>query len=224
MSDDDLKEPTDLVPASTPAEKGLDVAAVVASAVPWIGGPVSAVLGGMSLGRKLGRVREVLEGLADDLRDFKSTASEQYARTEEFEELLEAALRGTAEERNKEKRRIYRSFLTDAIRSPGQPYEEQLRFLRTLEELQPDHLRIVKALSQQPEGGDGITGSPANTLARRLPEMSRERIADLVAQLNDMRVTGMTSLNVMMTYHGAQDLRSSITAYGRRLLRFIVAE
>jgi hypothetical protein len=224
MSEDDVNEPTDLIPASTPTEKGLDVATVVASAVPWIGGPVSAVLGGMSLGRKLGRVREVLEALAADLKAFKAATSEDYVKTEEFEELLEATLRKAAEERSEEKRQIYRAFLTDAIMSPGEPYEEQLRFLRTLEQLQPDHLRIVKALSQPPEGGEGMSGSPGNTLGKRLPDIPRERIADLVAQLNDMRVTSLTSLNVMMTFHGAQDLRHRITPYGRRLLKFIVTE
>jgi len=221
MSDEDSKLPSKLMPSSTPVERGLDAAAVLMSAVPWIGGPVSAVLAGASFGRKFDRVNAVLAMLANDLKNHQSDASKQYVKTEEFEELLEATLRRTAEERNEEKRRVYGAFLADAIMSPGEPYEEQLRFLRTLEELQPDHLRIVKALAKPPEGGTGYTGSPAATLAARLPDIPRDRLAELVSQLNDMRVTSLKTLNVMMTYSGSQDLSGSITAYGRRFLAFL---
>jgi hypothetical protein len=211
-----------LVPQDTPGDTSLDVAVIVTSAVPWLGGPVSAVLSGISFGRKYERVREVLNGVAEDLRQFKSSASEEYVRTEDFEELLEKTLRQTAEERSGEKRRIYRAFLTDAIASPGKPYEEQIRFLRALDELQPDHLRVIKALSLPPEGGSGISGSPLDTLYKRLPDIPSERIGDLILNLNDLRITAMTSLRTMMTFSGAQDLRHSISSYGARFLAFIL--
>lgn len=217
MSDED-----ELIPASTRGETALEVASFVASAVPWIGGPVSNVLGGASMGRKLGRVRAVLEGLVEDLAEFKSEASVAYVATEDFEELLEQALRRAADERNEEVRNVYRAFLTDAIESPGEPYDEQIRFLRTLEAIQPDHLRLLKALSQPPDPDPGMMGSPSQTLVRRLPDFGEERIADLVSQLNDLRITNLTSLKVMMTGRGAQELNHSITPYGNRLLRYIV--
>jgi hypothetical protein len=213
-----------LVPARGPGDVPLNVAAVITGAIPWFGGPFSAVIGGISAGRKYERVRNVLNGVVEDLHDFKSKAFEEYVRTEDFEELLEKTLNQVAEERSEEKRKLYRAFLTDTIASPAKPYDEQVRFLRTLEEVQPDHLRIIKALSQAPEGGDGIMGSPSNTLSIRLPDISRERIADLVSQLNDLRGIAMTSLNTMMTFHGAQDLQHSILPYGKRLLAYILAD
>jgi hypothetical protein len=222
MQDGSSESGHELVPKRAPGDIALDIATVVSSAVPWLGGPVSAVLGGVSFGRKYDRVREVLNGVADDLREFKSDASQQYVRTEDFEELLERTLRQAADERSEEKRRIYRAFLTDAIESPGEPYNEQLRFLRHLDELQPDHLRVLKALSAAPEGGNGISGSPLQTLSGRLPTIQRDRVEELVGQLNDLRVTDMTSLKTMMTFAGAQDLRHSLTVYGRRLLGLLL--
>ena len=212
----------DLIPATTKAETVLDVAAFVGSAVPWIGGPVSNVLSGMSSGRKFARVREVLEGLISDLSGFKSEVSEEYVKTEDFEELLEQTLRRSADERNQEKRQIYRSFLTNAIESPGEPYDEQIRFLRTLEELQPDHLKVFRALSKTPDPDPGMMGSPNQTLRQRLPELEEKRIEELITQLNDLRVTNMTSLKTMMTGRGAVDLRHSITSYGQRFMQYIV--
>ena len=204
-------EGKELIQAPTKVETALDIASLVGSAVPWIGGPVSNVLSGMSFGRKLGRVREVLEGVAADLAEFKSAVSEEYVRTEEFEDLLEQALRRASEERSEEKRRMYRAFLSDAIEAPGESYDDQLRLLRTFEELQPDHLGVLKVMSQEPGSDPGMMGSPVQTLRERLPEFDDARIEDLVSQLNDMRITNLGSLKVMMTGRGAADLRHVVT-------------
>jgi len=168
MSDDENA----LGPPSSGAETALDIASLVASAVPWVGGPVSAVLSGMSVGRKFSRVREVLAGMADDLQHFKSEASERYVKSDEFEELLENVLRRAADERNEEKRCLYRAFLTQSITSAGPSYDEQMKILRALDAVQPDHVRVLRALLQQPPTGDlGIMGSPLQTLHQRLADL-----------------------------------------------------
>ena len=214
---------TDLIPISGAPENVLDLLSLISSAAPWLGGPISNFFGGVSTGRKFDRVREVLEGLADELRNFKSEASEEYVKTEDFEDLLEDTLRRVAHERNEEKRRIYRNFLIGAIRSPGEPYDEQIRFLRNLEELQPDHIRVIRALMQDPDPAPGSMGSPSQTLSRRLPEIESEQIEDLVEQLNSMRLTKLTNLRTMMTGSGAENLRYSITPFGERFVRYIVS-
>jgi hypothetical protein len=213
---------TDLVPASDPKQLALDVASFVASAVPYIGGPVSNVLSGVATTRKLNRVRGLLERVAADLKEFKTEATERYVKTEEFEELLERTLRQAADERSEEKRRIYASFLRDDIKTPGGTYDDKVRFLRTLEQLQPDHLMVLKALGEAPEANPGTMGSPSQTLSKRLPGMNAVHIAELVAQLNDMRVTNLSSLKVIMTGRGAADLRHSVTEYGRRFLGYLL--
>ncbi|MFQ5875776.1 MAG: hypothetical protein ACE5JL_18520, partial [Dehalococcoidia bacterium] len=167
------------------------------------------------------RVKEVLEGLVEDLREFRSEVSEDYVKSEEFEELLEHTLHRVAAERNEEKRLIYRDFLVGIIKSPGEPYDEQLRFLRTLEDMGPDHIEVLRALVQKPDPDPGMTGSRRGTLSKRLAEIAPERIEELVSQLNDMRVTNLTSLRTMMTAQGAENLGHAITPFGRRFLHFI---
>jgi len=222
-----VKEKKDeIVLGKTKAETTLDIASLVSSVVPWIGSPVSNVLSGVSFGRKISRVREALENLARDLRDFKSQVSEEYVKTEEFEELLEKTLRMIADERNDDKRRIFRAFLTDAIKSPGEPYDEQMRILKTLEQLQIEHMRIIKALNEQPQAqeADMIFGAPITTLTRRLPDMPSDRIEELLYRLNDLHLTNLTSLRTTMTGRGAADLRHSITPFGRKFVDFILEE
>jgi hypothetical protein len=219
MSYDDEK--TSVVPTADAKQLAIEVAAFATSAIPYVGGPISNVLSGVGTVRRINRVREVVDQLAKDLAGFKSEVTAEYVQTEEFEELLERTLRQASEERSEEKRRIYAAFLADDIKAPGPSYDEKMRFLRTLEELQPDHLAVLKALSLQPDANLGSIGSPSQTLSRRLPQISGAHISELVAQLNAMRVTNLQSLKVMMTGHGAADLRHSITEYGHRFLKYL---
>lgn len=210
-----------LVPATT-VETGLDIAAVVGSVIPVLGGPVGAVLSGMSTGRKLARVRDVLKDVANDLQALTAKIREEYVATEDFEELLEATLRRIAEERHEEKRNVYRHFLVGAITTPGHSHDEQLRLLRALEQVEPAHLQLLKALGHPPDPPPGfLSGSPEATLKRRLSDLDAPRIGELVAELNDLRLTNLRSLRVMMTAQGAEDLRGSITPFGQRFLRYL---
>jgi hypothetical protein len=205
---------------STKTEVALDVASVVTSAVPWIGGPVSSVLSGVSFGRKLNRVREILEGLTEDLRDFKSTVSENYVKTEDFEELLEQALRKAADERSPEKRRLYRAFLSNAVKSPRGSYDDRLRVLRLLEQLHPDGLRVLIALAQTPVQSDAPFGTPLNTLQKRLRDIPVPRIEEIFGELQRLGLANLRNLKVTMTAHGAEDLRHAVTPLGYNVLGY----
>lgn len=211
----------ELMESSTKVETAIDIASFVSSAVPWIGGPVSNVLGGMSLGRKLKRVSEVLESLAADIKNLESEVSKSYVETEEFEDMLEQTLKRVGEERNEEKRHLYKEFLSDAIEHPGEPYDQQTRILRTFEEINPNHIFVLKAMSQEPEADPGMMGSPIQTLRNRLPEFDEKQIDESVNQLNDMRVTNISNLRIMMTGQGASDLRHFVTDYGKRVVTYI---
>ena len=197
--------------------------ALIGSAIPWIGGPVSNVIGGLSASRKFERIKEVLVGITEELCEFKSVTSESYVQTEDFEDLLEQSLRRVADERNLEKRIIYKKFIVDAIEHPGESYDEQLRFVRILEEIQLDHLKVMKALSEDPiTPANMLTGSPFQTLNRRLPEMDEARIEDIINQLNDLRLTNLNSLKTMMTPQGAEDLTHSVNSLGKRFVNYLL--
>jgi len=220
-------ESKDLVPAKSGADAALELAGIVSSLVPWLGGPISNVLGGISVDRKIGRVCEVLEGLAQGFQDFKSEASKEYVKTEDFEELSEYTLLRVIDERSEEKRRIYREFLIDAIKLPGEPYDDQMRFLRTLEEMQADHFKIMRALHQAPQMAEGLkeieptlrpTRPSFETLSRLLPDIPHQRLVDLIKHLNSMLLTELRDEDDCM---GAHRLPNTITPYGRRFMKFI---
>src|SRR6266511_4130926 len=220
MSDKEGDNPHELVKLNTRAEMAADTAAALANMVPVLGGAVSNVLSGWAQDRRFARMNEVLWQLGRQVEEL-SDQSKEYVETEDFEDLLRETMSRVANERNEETRRLYAGFLADAVRSPGEPYDEQLRFLQTMERLQADHVRVLKALLEYPSTvSDHSIGSRAATLKRRLPDMEPERIAGLVGQLNDLRLTNL-SLGGMMTAAGAEDTRSSITSFGSRFTRFL---
>jgi len=216
MADDD-----DIEFEITPAEKGLDVAALVAGFTPVVGSAISGVLSGMSQQRKLNRVAGILHELEQNLSGFKSEVMEDYVKTEDFEELLEQALRRGADERSAEMRALYRNFLTQAIKYPGDKYDEQLAILRVLEQLNSSHMQILSALEQPPSPGAQrkMMGSPRQTLQERT-SLSDEELKNAVGRLNDLRITNLGSLMVMMTGAGAEDLRHNITPFGHNVLKY----
>ena len=203
-------------------EKLIDLASFVSSAAPIIGGAVSNVLSGISTDRKIKRVDLLLRELAEELRGFQSEVSNDYVKTEDFEDLLEQTLRRTSEERNEQKRQILKAFLLESVKSPGESYDDQLRFLKLSENIYGDHILVLKALLETPkEIRGGLSGSPFQTLKDRLPDLSEEKIKDLVNQLNDLRLVHLPSLNVMTTANGAQDLRNHVTQLGLRYVSYL---
>ena len=122
-------EETGLVPRDDDdaAADFADLGALFASVVPVVGGAVSFVLSDWTAQRRYQRVRDVLQGLAKDLQQFKGDVKEEYVRSDEFTDLLDQTLRRVANERYEEKRRLYRGVLLGAITGQGQSYDEHLQ-------------------------------------------------------------------------------------------------
>lgn len=134
------------------------------------------------------RVKEVLEDLFSRVEALGDQRSDNYIRSDEFEDLLDQTRRQVANERHESKRRLYAAILAGAIEKPAaSPYHEQLRMLRTIEELQPDHLQVLRAMLQTPERPKRATGSfsGVTTLPQRLPGIPSERLMELVIQLTE---------------------------------------
>ena len=182
-----------------------------------IGGAVSNVLGGFSNARKLRRIEEFLIGLGKDLHGFRSEVSERYVNTEEFEDLLEQTLRRVADERHEEKRRYFRKLLDAAIKSPGDSYDEQLKLIHTLEQVQPMHIRILRAVAQEPTSDEPVTDI-IDILCHRLPDVPRSQIVE-IREHDELFILGLVSM--LGTADNAPDLREFVTPYGRRFLEFI---
>jgi hypothetical protein len=214
-------ERRDILPYRAQGEGEIELASILTSVIPWAGGPISAVLSGISQEKKWERVKDVLISMGTELEGFKSEVAEKYVRTDQFQELFEKALRQAGNEFYEDKRKAYANFLAQEIKGSGNTYDEGLRILRIIEELQPDHLVMLRAINSEPspEELNHTIGSPLNTLKGRLLTMTQSHIVNLVDELNDLRIIRLERLSTMMTPQGAADLRSAITPLGQKLLK-----
>jgi hypothetical protein len=219
----------ELFPADRKAEWA-DAFAVYANLIPVFGGAVSHVLSGWSQERRMLRVREVLDDAVTRIKDLGARLDEGYVKSDEFEDLLDRTLRQVAAERHQEKRRLYAAFLAGAVGSSGEPgYQEQLRFLRTLEELQPDHVRILRAIREEPDLRHAV-GSDASDfligkLQERLPDISAPRVAALAEQLaDDLKLTVIGGrVGILITpSRETGEMPDRFTDYGLGFIRYIL--
>lgn len=183
---DDIDFPQ--LPEERAGDLALDAGAVLAGLAnlipglaPMLAGAVSNVLRGWSLQRKLDRVSETLLDVAVRLTDLRADVREDYVRSDEFEDLLDQTLRRVANERHKEKRRVYREVLVGALTSTNTTYDEQLRMLLVLDQVQVCHFRVLRSMADRED--PTLPG-----LRHRLPNMSHELIVDLVDQLDSLGV------------------------------------
>jgi hypothetical protein len=116
--------------------------------------------------------------------------SSEYVRSEDFEDLLEETLRTAARERSADKRKVYRDFIVNAIREPGEQYDAQLEILQIITRMSPEHLRVLAAINQPPAAKPTFyTGPPLSVVVKRLDDMNAEIIARIVEDLDAFRLT-----------------------------------
>ena len=197
--------------------------AALVSAVPWLGGPVSSVLSSYSQSRKFNRIKEVLDKLSEELREFRSKASEEFVKTEAFEDLLEYTLRRVADERQSSVRALYCRFLNRAISDPNDDYDSQIEILRAIELLRSGHVAVLGALIEDPEPVAPLShaSSHIQTLVKRT-SLDRESIRLLVDDLNHWRLTKLDGLNTMMTGRGAASLQHTVAPLGRKVSHYLM--
>lgn len=207
----------------------LELAALLSSPLPLLGGALQQLFGGRAHDRRLRRVRDVLVAVEDEVTRLGATIRKEYVRSDEFRDLLEHAVRRVAFERHEEKHRLYRNLLVSAVTTPAD-YDEQLEFLRVIERLQLAHMALLRVLRQLaiPSGPGAPRYQPLDdssqvqTLRDRLPEMSEDRITELMRQLDDLRLVNAASLHAMGS--NVVDLRNTFTDFGKRFIAYVLEE
>jgi hypothetical protein len=206
--------------APTKAEKATDVVAAITALTPWVGGAISSVISGYNTQRKLDRVVDFLVAFQGEIEESQQKTHNDYVRKEDFEDLLEEALSRAAREKNEQKRIHLAKFLANSLYMEKESdYDDSLKILKIIDDLEPKHILVLNALSQEPgEPENIISSSPIQTLANRLPDMEEATIEELIGDLNALRLTSLQQLKIMMTLHGALDLRGRITPLGDKLI------
>lgn len=210
-------------PSRTPIQTGgksaEELLDEIKKAIPWLGDAVQKAIRQPLDQRELARVVEVLQGVASDIAGISSELSELYVKTTDFERIMGQILSHVAEERREEKRNLYRVFLSDAIASPCEPLDKHLRMLRILNELRLDQVKLLTVLASRPNTFVHRAQTPVQMLQSRLPDIHRDRIDGLLAQLDELGIIRVADLNAAVA--AGQPTGNCITPLGRQLLRLM---
>jgi hypothetical protein len=190
--------------------KTLDGLSILASFTPYPVSALSNILSGFSDKRKLKRVEEFLKEHSKDLEELKSEVPIKYMQTEEFEDLLEKTIIKTANELNKEKRKLFRKFLKNSIINSTVKHDEQIRFLNVIEELQIDELRVIKSIQKKPQ--KGTNGLQFPSLHSILKDLERDELRDLIIHLNNLCITEIEEKGGIHVF----------TPFGKRFIKYIM--
>lgn len=209
---------------ATPAENVADILSAVVSYFGPLGGPVSVILSGATSSRKVKRVADAVRELAQNFEREKEKISEEYVKGEDFEELLEEAIKRIAGERSKAKVKLYKNLLLRAAKEASPDlFDEQLKFLKVIEGLELEHVYVLWAIANTPDRyvPDVMSSSRLGTLQQRLPQLSERNILFALEQMQNMLLVKASHVSQTIGLENTRDLTPLLTSFGRGLVDYL---
>lgn len=214
----------------------LEVGRAIASAVPAIGGPLQVLFENVFSAPIEKRKQAWLEQLADVVTEVQrrvdGLTAEKLAANEAFVTVAMQASQMAIRNHQKEKLQALRNaVLNSALPNPPQE-DEQMIFLRLIDQLTPWHLRVLGLFNNPVEWmiGNGIAypswgmGGVSTVIEHCFPDLRGQR--DTYDQIvRDLQMEGLVKqgqfLHLTMTGHGMVESRT--TDRGKRFIGFITA-
>lgn len=208
----------------TKSERFSELFAIVSSAAPWIGGPISGVICGIATDLKIKRVTQFIKDVLAYVDNLHTQESEEFVKTEDFVDIFDKTAQAVADERSENKRNLFANYILNNIAVPKISYDLRLKCLRLLEEINTQHLDLLEALLRKPTQVemDMSMGAPSTTIERRAPHL-RGNLLAIIHETNTLGLTDIKGnyLNTTMTGGGAAKLEHAVTPLGKNLISFI---
>lgn len=213
----------DLAPA-TKGERFTELLTIVSGAAPWIGAPISGIIGGIATDLKIKRVTQFIKDVLAHVDELHTKKAEEFVKTEDFADIFDKTAQAVADERYETKRSLFANYILNNIATSEISYSFRLKCLRLLEEINSQHLDLLEALLRQPTTTElnMSIGNPKSTVERRAPHL-RDNLSAIVHETNTLGLTDIRDnyFNTTMTGGGAANLTGSVTPLGKNLLDFI---
>jgi len=204
------------------------------SAVPYLGGPISAVIGDIQSIRKEKRFVEFINGLQEDICNLSDHVNAEFISKEDFLDIFEQTARKIVMTRQEVKRIAFRNILSNAILSSNISYDEVEEFLSLVERFREEHIFLLSILRDPVKydeetgnrvgKGGGMATSISQIMGQLLPDWTENLILEVATVLenNERLVQNITSrYNTMLTDQGINHLVNTLTPKGMRFVAFI---
>lgn len=197
--------------------------------------PLSSVASGalieQAAKRQWNRLEELLKSMDDRINDLSDQAVNNEKFQETLPDLLPEIVSRIVRERSRSKRDCYRRIMVNAIIDDAFDYDIVLDYIRTLEQLTENHVRMLAVLND-PIGADAALGGQASRrqasigqFVRMLlpePKWNEENRRRLWTDLYSSQIISRDGYNVMttpreMTYW----FEDIFTIYGLGLVKYL---
>ncbi|MBY0242007.1 MAG: hypothetical protein K2X55_22115 [Burkholderiaceae bacterium] len=226
------KPPTD----KSKGDVAREVGRAIVSLIPAAGGPLQVAFENLFASpleqRKQAWLEQLSEVLTEVERRVENLTPEKLALNEVFVTVVMQASQVALRNHQQEKREALKNAVLNAA-LPNPPHEdEQLTFLRLIDQLAPWHLRVLAVLDNPElwmqrnhiQNPGWSMGGVSNVLEHCVPELrgQREIYEQIVRDLQSDSLMGQGQfLNITMTAGGMMESRT--TGRGKRFINFISA-
>lgn len=130
-------------------EKGLIAAKGIVAMIPVLGGTITSVwsdVEAIQAKRKHERLEEFYIALKEEVEEMKEQINVSYVGQPDFLDIFELTAKYIVNERNEEKRILFRNILINSITMKDCSYDKTEKYLRTLEQMNSFELLLLKIL------------------------------------------------------------------------------
>lgn len=142
-------------------EKGLIAAKGIVAMIPTLGGTVTSVwsdIEAIQAKRKHERLEEFYIALKEDIEKIKEQINTSYINQPDFLDIFELTAKYIVNERNEEKRILFRNVLVNSIAIKKCSYDKTEKYLRILEQINSFELLLLRIL-KDPKAYNKLQGS-----------------------------------------------------------------
>lgn len=130
-------------------EKGLIAAKGIVTMIPVLGGTITSVwsdIEAIQAKRKHERLEEFYIALKEEVERIKDRINTSYINQPDFLDIFELTAKYIVNERNEEKRILFRNILANSITMKDCSYDKTEKYLRVLEQMNSFELLLLKIL------------------------------------------------------------------------------
>lgn len=190
--------------------------------------------------RKVKRMEDFLEQLQEDIDGIKDKINDSCINCDDFSDIFEKTSRYVVNERNEDKRRLFKNIFEHTITDKDYDFDETEQYFRLLEQLSPFQLDILAVLynpSKYNNAKGKIIPDPINNQWQSswgqysgggiLTRLMQKRDYEVRSAVSSLYYNGLVNENLMdrtLQTNGnpIHVLDNSLTIYGRRFVKYLL--
>jgi len=205
------------------------------NAIPSVGSILASLAESYIPEQKGKRLIKFVEEIAKEVDRIKNKIDSNFVQSEEFAYIFERTFKLVIENYQKEKIQCYKAVLLNSmIHKDNLKEEERDLFIHMIDNLTVRHIKFLRLLKdpikfdQENNNAVGMGGrlstSLMEILAKCFPEYSRDEISFISQDLTNKGVAQLSSLGMTITDQGINHLKNKLTAFGQKLVNFILMD